>query len=500
MASLKWKRIGIGTLSFLISTCILFSLLEVGFRISHSVDTKPAKSDDGEKVGLDRKTFRIVTIGESTTAPWADESRNDVSWPALLQTALQLEFDRLKLDLTVKVINRGRSAASSGFLVDGLEKEFGTLSPDLVISMMGINDSHLFSVQSSKLFQCSYLFRFIYWSLKYSDCPQCFKNSLAGVDTKGSTSIRPFTGTERNLLADVMKRLKERKVNESRDVSLPKMIDSVLRGSSPMTDAVVRLHVGINLFEYSLAKGKATDGNNQDSEAAALFSFASELFEQSLPIAGKDFPYGFEYYCHTQIRRRESCMSVALEGFRQGLRPNAALLTALSYDKNSDNPEFAKVLESTGWELSASRAPLELTNDSYRKLGDLLKNRGPNFRKPTPWIVMQYPTGRIDGVKALFFDDWKTRTSGATRLSELFTYRLSEADSNRSFEGVYFVSNENFVEKNAEQVNPNYYFRDYFGRASGLNFGHTTAAGSQLIVDNLIQQMRPYWSEIVRGK
>lgn len=512
MSYSKLKKVGRKFLAFFISSAVLILFLESALRLSRAISdgggnphlgAKPSAADLGDRStkpmrdsSAGAKPFRIVAIGESTTAPWSDGAGPDSSWPALLEDALQVEFEKLNLDFNVEVINRGRSAASSGFLVQAFKKDFSALKPDLVITMLGINDAHLFSIQQSVLFRYSYLFRFVYWSLKYADCSQCFRNSIEGVSFSGTESARPFTERERKLLEMARHRLKARKSAVDGDGELSEFVESLIQGESLITKSVVRLHFGVDLSEFLLSSGQSPVGVGRDTKTALLFEFAAKLFEQSLPIVGVEYHYGFEYFCHIQQKLKKSCMDVALAGFRDGLRPNAALVTLLSYDLKSNDPEFSSILESIGWELRPTRVPLELTRESYMELAKILRSSRDQNRKPVPWIVMQYPTGSIDGLKGLFFEDWRSRMPGATRLSDLFQFKLREDLPPLPFEEIFFVSNENFIEKNAAQKNPNLYFRDYFGRASGLNFGHTTAAGSQLIVDNILEQMRPHWKAI----
>lgn len=152
MRSSRLNSVARRLLVFIISVTILLFGLEILFRFAHGVfsftrEAGTAQVAGGSKTSAVRRDFRIVAIVESTTAPAADQ-QGDMSWPCLLKGALQIEFDKLGKGVRVQVINLGRSAASSVFLVQAFENDFSKLRPDLVISMLGINDFHLFSVQN----------------------------------------------------------------------------------------------------------------------------------------------------------------------------------------------------------------------------------------------------------------------------------------------------------------------------------------------------------------
>jgi tetratricopeptide (TPR) repeat protein len=80
--------------------------------------------------------FVILALGESTTAPVYNLRFNDYSWPAILEKLLN-EKD---LDKKIKVINEGEIAIDSNKILNDLENNLDTYNPNLVISIMGIND------------------------------------------------------------------------------------------------------------------------------------------------------------------------------------------------------------------------------------------------------------------------------------------------------------------------------------------------------------------------
>lgn len=147
------------------------------------------------------------------------------------------------------------------------------------------------------------------------------------------------------------------------------------------------------------------------------------------------------------------------------------------------------MLRSYGWELDRSRSVLEVTRESYKKLESLLDS------KRVPWIAMQYPTGRTEGIVAILKDDWKAKFPPGSRARDFILFRETETVQTRQEPLFYLVSNENFSGKNKSQDVSSGYFRDYFGRAQGLEFGHTNRNGAMLIVTNILDQMCPHWRD-----
>lgn len=81
--------------------------------------------------------FVILALGESTTVSVLNVQGDDYSWPATLEELLNEEST---LDTQFKVINEGWNGIDSDFILNNLEQNLDQYQPDLVISMMGIND------------------------------------------------------------------------------------------------------------------------------------------------------------------------------------------------------------------------------------------------------------------------------------------------------------------------------------------------------------------------
>lgn len=91
-----------------------------------------------------RNMFRILTLGESTTASLY-RGGVDISWPAVLER--KLKQDGLK----VKIFNEGKSGITSSHVVENLVQSIDYYEPNLIIAMTGINDlNNLYYDQNSQ--------------------------------------------------------------------------------------------------------------------------------------------------------------------------------------------------------------------------------------------------------------------------------------------------------------------------------------------------------------
>lgn len=490
MAITTFRRSFHRALVFSFSAVLTVLLLEGLLRAMHASKSQVSSHKIERASDRSEKTFRIVAIGESTTAPDGSEDGRDASWPAILQDALQIELDRQGLGVRVEVINRGRTATSSGFLVESIERDIDELRPDLVISMMGVNDSILFSVHRGFFYRSSFLVRFIFWSLRFSDCPQCFKYSVERIDANAPQKIREMGNAEYRELVLLKGKLESWAIESLTEHQIVESVSSHLKNMSEMETESVKLHLAIYIFELINSSRSSTSAAVIKSREKYLLRACARMMEQSIPVVA-DYSASLEYYCNIQRQLGESCMDTVLLAIDRGVRPNSAVLNSLVLDPKSSNKRYRSMLSSYGWEIDPNRMPLEMTRASFKKLEALLSGN------KIPWIAMQYPTGRPDGILAILDDEWNRSFPLGSKFRDFLYFQRQSPVQVRQSSDLFIVSNENFVKRNAQAEHPAYYFRDYFGRAHGFDFGHTTRNGGRLIVDNIIDQMRPHWREIV---
>jgi len=100
-------------------------LLEVSLRLAGSVISYAKERNNHEEIK--DNTFTILCLGESTT---------DDQWPPILQTIL----NNSDLGLSIRVIDEGKRCMNTGVILHNLEDQLDRYKPDMVITMMGIND------------------------------------------------------------------------------------------------------------------------------------------------------------------------------------------------------------------------------------------------------------------------------------------------------------------------------------------------------------------------
>lgn len=76
-----------------------------------------------------KKTYRIMCLGESVTAC------------SKYASMLEWILNQSNLGITFRVINKGVTSCNSSYILDHLDSNLNEVRPDMVIAMMGINDS-----------------------------------------------------------------------------------------------------------------------------------------------------------------------------------------------------------------------------------------------------------------------------------------------------------------------------------------------------------------------
>ncbi len=157
-------------LSIIITLFILeISLRMIGFFYLQQRENTGKNADDLKGNNL----YTVLCIGESTTAGVVNPeiNSNDISYPTLLYKTLKKE----KPDLNLKVINDGIPGATTFTLLTRLEGNLDKYKPDLVICMIGTNDtgmtvsydSNFFNKAFSLLYKLKILKIFVQGPLKF---------------------------------------------------------------------------------------------------------------------------------------------------------------------------------------------------------------------------------------------------------------------------------------------------------------------------------------------
>jgi hypothetical protein len=120
---LKKVTFSIFTIGFILVT------LEITLRVaSHFVYYKTSINDVQSD---DAKSFRILTLGESTTS-YGYFSDGIYAWPYLLEKLAKNQ------GYNIRVYNTAVSAITSSHILDKLPEQMEKYNPDLIVSMMGV--------------------------------------------------------------------------------------------------------------------------------------------------------------------------------------------------------------------------------------------------------------------------------------------------------------------------------------------------------------------------
>ena len=134
------KIIGRAALS-VFGVLLALATVETSMRMAASAIRK--KTEHLSQIGSTRENgvLRVLCLGESTTAPW-DDAQGDKSWPAQLYAILTKRYPRLR----VEIINKGFFNTSSGAIVANLPNYLVLYHPQIVVSMMGVNDDQWYGI------------------------------------------------------------------------------------------------------------------------------------------------------------------------------------------------------------------------------------------------------------------------------------------------------------------------------------------------------------------
>jgi len=166
---------------FLLGVFLTLLLIEGGMRLAGF--TLTSLHEHCNRKALARKNFyRILCLGESTTY-----FGGKYSYPQQLENILNARSHGLRF----AVINKGIPGASTNTILDQLNKNLDQYQPDLVITMMGINDDYRFGLHGENREQ-SFLFS-VWSSLKIYRLAESLRKHLIDL---AKVAAHHFTGPQ----------------------------------------------------------------------------------------------------------------------------------------------------------------------------------------------------------------------------------------------------------------------------------------------------------------
>lgn len=435
------------------------------------------------KAGPAANVIRIVALGESTTAPFREPaSETDISWPSKLEARLNAELSARKSTMRARVENLAKPGVSSVFQVNELRRRIQEEPVDVLITMLGVNDARPIIPEDNFWYRSSYLVRWVFWALELKGCPSCF--DVETVDPVPSRTLNP---EERFALAKYMK------VLGSTSISSPVHLQHVLEEFAKLETALgpdVIFPVAIDTGWILFSEADRADVRNDLKFRRSIYHALEELLERFRPQVLRSAE-AVSLSCYLAIGLSKSCLPLMVEAVEAGLVLDDRLLSfALNMNDEVHFKRLNFIFKNRGLALHTNMKSLDGVRANYQALGETMKAHG------FLWFAMQYPSGTAAGLQWLMA---RKTPDNFERFENVFYLERGPKEMGFAidplFEDVVLVSNRNFVEKTKKEGLDKYY-RDLFARAAGLEFGHTTEAGYDLIVENLMKEILPRLPEI----
>lgn len=458
-----------GLLALLLGLALALAFAEAAMRAAARLIVL-AQSRSNPKINLlDPREFRVVALGESTTAQFWSKGR-DESWPGQLQQML----NDAGLGRRFKIINLARGGTSSAFQVAEFEDRLDALHPHAVISMLGINDTVPYSFLHDRGWRSLQIVKLARW-LRRSFVPR-----------KPLAAPRLISGRNRGrIMARLQREL------DGLETASPRAIEAAQRKARAFAaaqggDDWYALSWASHLFFDAAARMTVAAGGAAAARKRRLALVCFDLAAQALEKNPTDAETAtFLGYAGPISDKREEAVSILRRSLEIGLQPDSTLLTILPELALRD-PRILTELEARGLAPSDDLNWYWKTFDNYRRLADTARARGIVF------LAMQYPTGKVSAIKNLFSRS-PDLSYAEFKLSLYGTF--PRQDILPEYGDVIFIGNEIFDDLVATDGYGEY-FVDRFAADRGGRFGHTTYKGHSVIARNAARAIIERWPEI----
>ena len=446
-------------------------LLELGLRLGGFILL--SIQEYRNRLAIQQKgSFRIICLGESTTAPYGIK---DYSYPGQLQGIL----NQKDIGVSFSVINKGLPATNTSVIVAHLGDNLNKYRPDMVVTMMGINDGEaevLFEEISERISPNFFGSFRVYKLINLLRLHIREKIKQADIDEPKSALVQS-PGYEKEV--------------ENCKLALsinPEDYDVYLRlgwlfiNSARYKEAEEIFNRAIDIdplrYEAYIGLGNSVANNNQDGRAEAL-----RLFKKAINIApgqpATHYELGMFYFYERNYAQAAKILEKVIKMDLVSLFNSAHINLGLCYLKEGRFQEaermFIKLIELYPKEWMAYRALSQLyikqgklqqadkvlekinalslnyyntkLRSSYIKLKEILDQRGIQL------VCVQYPMRSIEPLKKLFPDK----------------------------AGIIFVDNEKTFKDAVRREGYDEYFNDIFAG----DFGHCTSRGNRLLAENI---------------
>ncbi len=459
-------------LSFFLGTLITIfftlSLLEIALRIFPSTQSQTG-TDSVDRTRLstqgpigDRRQIRILVLGESTSAPNPTDGV-DLSWPAQAKSLLQASTPEYEFE----IINLAKPGTSTAFLAEELFRRFDELRPDILVSMMGVNDQMALALREPVWWNSIRVIHFFRWLIQFLGCKECFQ-------VESGDAAKHYSPPPESMDRYFQELHSFAAFDSSKIERLTKEFETELirfRGQPTLQLSALR----------SLGNELAWLAVRDHKNAPKLRAAASSYFLRALKIDPID-PWTLDSLCQIQTEEDESCLRSVEKMIEAGNSPSSSLLRSVISAGGQSSEVIRQEADRRGLKILDTTPTYEATKTIYQQVAEFAKSRG------IPYFAMQYPTGSIDGTRSFFT---KNSSHSFKKFSDSFHLQGLAEKIDADFDHVIFVDNSKFNSPEV-QANRAAYFTDMFGRDQGLEFGHTTPLGHRLIAESIASAIQKY--------
>lgn len=431
-------------------------LVETGLRVGGHV-LLSIREHKNKQSFKEEGVFKIMCLGGSTTAMGAskDLSDEEAAYPAFLEKAL----NRRNIGVKFKVINEGVCSVNSAYILSNLEKNIEKYKPNMVITMIGLNDSFFSPVlydESLKIKIIMFfkgvrvykLFRVIWASLTKQSFTKLINNNNYTNDSKPKYAY--------DLVWEANELLNENK---------PILAEALIRKAIEMRPNEADLYVwlgecyfGQNDFkkaEEVLKKAVSMNPGSADNLNRLALCYSKQ---ERYDLAEKTYFKVIEMDPYYRDAYGELMTNYKMTGNFEGIRKLCEKIEKMNIERSylygllaTGYRELGDNIRSERYYEKADNIRAEyykpFTKDNYLKIKELVFNKGLHL------VCVQYPVRKLEPLKRLF-------------------------DSTK---GIIFVDNEKIFKDALKVGNYSDYFDDYIGG----EFGHATAKGNELLAGNI---------------
>jgi lysophospholipase L1-like esterase len=469
VSSRRWALV----VSIALGVVLSLVAIEVGLRlVGWSITEKQAINNPG--LTFAPNEFRIVTLGESTTAEFS--AGRALFWPAQLEQRL----NAANLGRQFKVINLARGGTSSPLLVRKIEDQLPQLRPHLVISMMGVNDTVEFEFLHTGGWRSLRLVKLASWIYR----------GIAARKPGGVTGPSLTDADYDRIENQVNEPLAVERLRTRSDLDAARTAVAAIAAREAAHQSTVYV-IGAKMVQRATASGTGNQVQVGDPFHESLVALCVELADQahrlgSVPERLRSTLLGVELHCldHDRVKARTRVREALAEGFPL----DEHVSTMIGAVGVEDDRELARLLKEKGY--SRGSQPFLVTLANHRKLAELLE------AQHVAYAAMQYPTGSRKATVNLFTAD--PRHEFVNLIQAMYAAYPEDQKVAPEYEQVVIIDNEDF-DRVVNVANRDQYFTDTFTAYAGGRFGHTTPRGHALIADNAARAIVDNWQRILKS-